>query len=154
MRLSVTDPSGRTGSRRVHDVVRSQGVERADLRPGPGTTVLALASPGANDRFPGVGAMSHPVAAIPVAEAAEKPQERREADLLADVNLPTAPRRNSRKGVLVTPPGVLGNRPTLPTPRSLSADPVRPIGPATVTAKGFERWRRWLYRPDLLAVRP
>jgi len=154
MRIAVTGSSGQIGTRLLARLAESHDVQGFDLRPGPHTTVLDVASPEAVPALKGFDVIYHLAAAISVPESVENPPLYVRANILGTVNVFEAARRGNGRVVFISTAAVYGEPRTSPIPETHPTNPTSPYGLTKAAGEEFARLFHRLYGLNVSIVRP
>lgn len=154
MHIAVTGSSGQIGSRLVARLAESHEVQGFDLRPGPRTAVLDVASPNAVGALTEFDVIFHLAAAISVPESVENPLLYVRANIVGTVNVFEAARVGKGRVVFISTAAVYGEPHASPIPESHPTQPTSPYGLTKESGEGFARLFHRLYGLDVSIVRP
>ncbi|MGA8302514.1 MAG: NAD-dependent epimerase/dehydratase family protein [Thermoplasmata archaeon] len=154
MRIAVTGASGQVGSRLLAHLSKSHEVQGYDLRPGPQTAVLDIASPEAVPTLRSFEVIYHLAAAISVPESVENPLLYVRANVVGTVNVLDAARRGNGRVVFISTAAVYGEPQGSPIPETHPRNPTSPYGQSKATGEDFARLFHQLYGLNVSIVRP
>lgn len=154
MRIAITGSSGQIGARLLVHLAKSHDVQGFDLRAGPQTTILDIASPDAVPALRDFDVICHLAAAISVPESVENPLLYVRSNIVGTVNVLDAARRGNGRVVFVSTAAVYGEPRTSPIPESHPSNPTSPYGQSKATGEDFARLFHRLYGLNVSIVRP
>ncbi len=154
MRIAVTGSSGQIGGRLVAALARSHTVEGFDLRPGPRSQVLDVASPDTVTALQRFDVIYHLAAAISVPESVAQPPLYVRSNIVGTVNVFEAARKGDGRVVFVSSAAVYGEPHTSPIPETHPTDPTSPYGLTKLAGEEFAKLFHRLYGLDVSIVRP
>lgn len=154
MRIAVTGSVGQVGSRLAAYLRKDHDVTGFDIRPGPGSRLLDVASAEATEALQGFEAIFHLAAAISVAESMTHPSLYVRSNVLGTVQVLDAARRSDARVVVVSTAAVYGQPDTTPIPETHPRRPESPYGLSKVVGEEFAELFHATYGLDVSIVRP
>jgi UDP-glucose 4-epimerase len=153
-RVAITGNSGQIGSALRTRLLRDHTVVGFDLRPGPGSRHLDVASVRASRALLGFDVLCHLAARISVEESVRDPPLVSRTNVLGTVRVLEAARRSDARVIFFSSAAVYGTPLRVPIDEDHPVQPISPYGLTKAVGEEYARLYHGLYGLNVSVVRP
>jgi UDP-glucose 4-epimerase len=153
-RVAITGSLGQIGSALRARLIEEHRVSGFDIRKGPGSRRLDIASERAVSALQGFDVICHLAARISVEESIQDPLRTTRTNVLGTLRVFEAARRSDARVVFISSAAAYGPPQRVPIEESHALRPISPYGLTKVVGEEYARLYHELYGLNVTTVRP